>query len=231
MGVAEMPAERPLVEMVSNNNLIVVGTLTNFTVLRVNEAGSPSRPVDDFVVFSSNDYDYSSGTILVREVLKGRAPARTLHLTWKTPSALECPRNPNGAYTNRLYIWFLHSSSNTSEVTADFYAAQWLGKREQIMKFLAGWGSIDRDESSLLRLKDEEATRIRSQSLPCPYKIGSVDDGGTLSGIAALFYGDASKWPAIHKANKTIIKDPDHITPGMVILVPKLEDHCERATP
>ena len=61
-------------------------------------------------------------------------------------------------------------------------------------------------------------------SLPTQYRVGSTEGGGTLSGIAKIFYGDASKWPAIYEANKAIIKDPHVIRDGMLITIPKLGD-------
>ena len=59
-------------------------------------------------------------------------------------------------------------------------------------------------------------------SLPTQYRVGSTEGGGTLSGIAKIFYGDASKWPAIYEANKATIKDPHIIRDGMLITIPKL---------
>ena len=68
-----------------------------------------------------------------------------------------------------------------------------------------------------------DETRIRSQPLPCQFRIGSIAGSGTLSGVAKLFYGDASKWPVIWEANKHIIKNPD-IVNREVITIPKLKD-------
>jgi len=65
--------------------------------------------------------------------------------------------------------------------------------------------------------------KITSQPLPCQFRVGSFKGGDTLSGIARLFYGDATKWPVIYEANKAAIKNPDIINHGMVITVPKLE--------
>ena len=61
-------------------------------------------------------------------------------------------------------------------------------------------------------------------ALPCQYRVGSTEGGNTLSGIAKIFYGDASKWPAIWEANKAVIKNPDVIRNGMDITIPKLGD-------
>ena len=51
----------------------------------------------------------------------------------------------------------------------------------------------------------------------------TVAAGDTLSKIAKRFYGKASKWRAIHEANKDIIADPDRIFPGQVIKIPAKE--------
>jgi len=56
---------------------------------------------------------------------------------------------------------------------------------------------------------------------PCVYKIGTVDDGYTLSGVARLFYGDASKWPQIYEANRAVLKSPHLITGSERLTIPK----------
>ena len=58
---------------------------------------------------------------------------------------------------------------------------------------------------------------------PCAYKVGTADDGGTLSGIARLFYGDARKWPQIYEANRTVLKSPHEITGSETLTIPKLK--------
>ena len=47
-----------------------------------------------------------------------------------------------------------------------------------------------------------------------------VVNGDSLSKIAKLEYGDASKWHRIYEANKDLIKDPDLIYPGQELKVP-----------
>jgi nucleoid-associated protein YgaU len=59
-------------------------------------------------------------------------------------------------------------------------------------------------------------------ALPTQYRVGSTKGGDTLSGIAQIFYGYASKWPVIFEANRDIIKDPNIIRDGMLITIPKL---------
>ncbi|GID27781.1 LysM peptidoglycan-binding domain-containing protein [Paractinoplanes brasiliensis] len=48
----------------------------------------------------------------------------------------------------------------------------------------------------------------------------TVQPGDTLSGIAAAKLGDAERWPQIYALNQALIRDPDRITVGQVLLLP-----------
>ena len=48
----------------------------------------------------------------------------------------------------------------------------------------------------------------------------TVVAGDSLSKIAQREYGDASKWRAIHQANRETIENPDLIHPGQVLVLP-----------
>ena len=48
----------------------------------------------------------------------------------------------------------------------------------------------------------------------------TVVAGDSLSKIAQREYGDASKWKAIHQANRDKISNPDLIHPGQVLTLP-----------
>ena len=48
----------------------------------------------------------------------------------------------------------------------------------------------------------------------------TVVAGDSLSKIAKRYYGDASKWPRIHEANRDQIKNPDLIHPGQRLKIP-----------
>ena len=48
----------------------------------------------------------------------------------------------------------------------------------------------------------------------------TVVAGDSLSKIAQREYGDASKWRAIHEANRETIRNPDLIHPGQVLVLP-----------
>lgn len=52
----------------------------------------------------------------------------------------------------------------------------------------------------------------------------TVREGDTLSHIAEHFYGRASRWRAIHDANRDQIENPDLIHPGQVLRIPAIDD-------
>lgn len=51
-----------------------------------------------------------------------------------------------------------------------------------------------------------------------------VQQGDTLWAIADRFYGDGTKWPRIHEANRDRIDDPDVIQPGWELAIPEAEE-------
>jgi nucleoid-associated protein YgaU len=58
---------------------------------------------------------------------------------------------------------------------------------------------------------------------PAPEKqFYTVKKGDYLSKIAKEVYGDAKKYPIIFEANKPMLKDPDLIYPGQVLVIPPL---------
>lgn len=68
--------------------------------------------------------------------------------------------------------------------------------------------------------RNREVLRYRNLPLPRLYEVGEGPDGGTLSGIAALFYGDASLWPLIRDANPATLPDPNVVRPGQFLTIP-----------
>jgi nucleoid-associated protein YgaU len=51
----------------------------------------------------------------------------------------------------------------------------------------------------------------------------TVVAGDTLSKIAKRVYGNANKYPVIFEANTPMLKHPDKIYPGQVLVIPPLE--------
>jgi nucleoid-associated protein YgaU len=50
----------------------------------------------------------------------------------------------------------------------------------------------------------------------------TVKSGETLGGIAKQYYGNATKYTVIFKANTNILKNPDVIHPGQELVIPNL---------
>lgn len=50
----------------------------------------------------------------------------------------------------------------------------------------------------------------------------TVESGDTLGMIAAQYYGDASKYPLIFNANRSMLSDPGKIYPGQALRIPPL---------
>jgi nucleoid-associated protein YgaU len=51
----------------------------------------------------------------------------------------------------------------------------------------------------------------------------TVKKGDYLSKIAREVYGDAKKYPVIFEANRPMLRDPDLIYPGQVLVIPPLK--------
>jgi nucleoid-associated protein YgaU len=63
-----------------------------------------------------------------------------------------------------------------------------------------------------------------SSTAPTSGKTYTIAKGDTLSKIARDEYGDPKLWRELFKHNKDVIKDPDKIFPGQVIVLPPKED-------
>ena len=73
------------------------------------------------------------------------------------------------------------------------------------------------------QMEDDLRREIREAVKPCKYRLGTADDGGTLSGVALVAYGDARKWRRILDANRAVIKNPNSMNGSEMITLPKLE--------
>ena len=52
-------------------------------------------------------------------------------------------------------------------------------------------------------------------------KVHEVQSGDTLSAIAKKHYGDANAYQRIFEANRPMLKDPDSIYPGQMLIIPE----------
>lgn len=82
-----------------------------------------------------------------------------------------------------------------------------------------------RARNALAKLAEDLHNDLRQEIINTPKPIiyipGTVDDGSTLSGVARLFYGDASRWRKIYEANRSIIKNPNLIDGRMKLTIPE----------
>jgi nucleoid-associated protein YgaU len=60
-----------------------------------------------------------------------------------------------------------------------------------------------------------------SKNEPAPIKFHIVQKGDTLSAISAKYYGSPHHWPKIAAANKSILTDPDKLSPGTRLIIPE----------
>jgi len=67
---------------------------------------------------------------------------------------------------------------------------------------------------------DDSGIRGGQAGAPQP-KVYEVQSGDTLSAIAKKHYGDANAYQRIFEANRPMLKDPDAIYPGQVLLIPE----------
>lgn len=70
------------------------------------------------------------------------------------------------------------------------------------------------------KLEDNLKDEVTTAKKPCTYRVGTMSDGGTLSGIAKLFYNKPGKWKLIFEANRRTISDPNVIQDGMALTIP-----------
>ena len=51
-------------------------------------------------------------------------------------------------------------------------------------------------------------------------RIHIVQKGETLSAISKQYYGSSNKWQKIFDANRSILKNPESLAPGMKLIIP-----------
>lgn len=82
---------------------------------------------------------------------------------------------------------------------------------------------ISKVEDRLTVLQTATGTRVGEVKPPEPEKqFYTVVPGDTLSKISKQVYGNANKYPIIFEANKPMLKHPDKIYPGQVLVIPPL---------
>ncbi len=88
-------------------------------------------------------------------------------------------------------------------------------------------GPWDRTEREVPKAEGDGIIELLRDAEPFPRRYvleSNRHDGGTLSGVARLFYGDGGKWPVIWEANKDAVPDPDRPKPGTSLVIPALAE-------
>ena len=84
--------------------------------------------------------------------------------------------------------------------------------RQKLITIVGNVKHIDSVDDSALAGAQQGQRQLRTYE---------VQSGDTLSGIAQKEYGDASAFNRIFEANRPMLKDPDEIYPGQVLLIPE----------
>ena len=89
-------------------------------------------------------------------------------------------------------------------------------------------GLFDRDKDKEEKPDFSNVESGSSSTAPEAERAGErtyeVQEGDTLWAIADRFYGDGTKWPRIHEANRDRIDDPDVIQPGWELTIPEEDE-------
>ncbi len=76
--------------------------------------------------------------------------------------------------------------------------------------------------SAIIQQMERDLKNFVVKPPPCTYKVDAYCDGGTLWGIARLFYNDGRHWKEIYEANRDVIKNPEAIQDGMSLKIPAI---------
>ncbi len=88
--------------------------------------------------------------------------------------------------------------------------------RQKLMMIIGNIKGVEKVEDELG--SSQQAGTQQQAERPRVYEVQS---GDTLSAIAKREYGDANAYNRIFKANTPMLKDPDDIYPGQVLVIPE----------
>lgn len=88
------------------------------------------------------------------------------------------------------------------------------------IRIVATAGNIDGIAEVTDNLSVGESVEVNLDPVATDVQYYTVVKGDNLSKISKNFYGDANKYPKIFEANKPMLKSPDLIYPGQVLVIP-----------
>ncbi|MBI4435862.1 MAG: LysM peptidoglycan-binding domain-containing protein [Candidatus Omnitrophica bacterium] len=94
-------------------------------------------------------------------------------------------------------------------------------KEEELMPL-----KTEKPASAYRRSSYDDEEGEMEETLPPPpsapsYTSYTVQKGETLGEISGKLYGTSKSWRRIYEANRDVLKDPDHLTPGQVLRIPQ----------
>ncbi len=117
----------------------------------------------------------------------------------------------------------IQATVDGSKVTLTGKVDTWINKNKIVVS-AGNVEGIDAVDDRLMVVQAKPVTPAQTPVAPLPpeKQFYTVKKGDYLSKIAKEVYGDAKKYPVIFEANKPMLKDPDLIYPGQVLVIPPL---------
>ena len=81
---------------------------------------------------------------------------------------------------------------------------------------IGNWGGCCEYAAAPMKTLEDYTLKIK----PFTYSVGEGNDGGTLSGLAKLVYGDKKMWTQIYAANRDVVSNPNALSYGMSLTIP-----------
>jgi TonB family protein len=81
---------------------------------------------------------------------------------------------------------------------------------------IGNWGGCCEYAAAPMKTLEDYTLKIK----PFKYSVGEGNDGGTLSGLAKLVYGDKKMWTQIYAANRDVVSNPNALSYGMSLTIP-----------
>ena len=131
----------------------------------------------------------------------------------------ELRESPSGREAGRAALPAPEDGGLTLEEAEAKAAAAAVALREAIaraegVRDAQGRRAVREAEQVLYRCQLAVARVTGARSL---YRVRTSD---SLDLIASRFYGDGGRWKEVHEANRTVLADPDHLTPGITLVIP-----------
>lgn len=152
--------------------------------------------------------DDPAAALVVGEVAAASAPA---HATPATPATLASLATPAAPPVAEVSAGPQHTVAPGDDLWS--LAEKYYGQGGQWRRIVAANPALQADPM-------ERLTPGTVLSVPDPVTLVTVQQGDTLSAIAAQHLGDADRWPEVHALNTQRVTDPDLILPGWVLKVP-----------